>query len=217
MGVNKGTDNFAKSRTKAITDNLTLIKHELEKQRKRRIPYPDLRSLVADISEKTALHRTTLTRKGSKYLPTLLSHLARQPGASALVNDKDATPEVLREKLYDARLENRTLNDRLAAREKRISIQNKETQQPGAGDSSKQAAPNWYLAFADTAMLLNLVIARMNSIDETLRVDVDARQLLDLSAPMSERLVAGPERAKWFVDYYRKLNEQETGSGGGGQ
>lgn len=214
MGVRKGTDNFAKFRASAIDANLRLIGHELDKQRKRRTPYPDLRSLVADLSEKTGLHRTTLTRKGSKYLRTLLSYLAQQPGG-ARVHDSDATPDVLREKLYDARLEIRTLKDRLAIAEKRYEAGLLGPPQQRAREDLQPAAPNWYLAFADTAMVLKLVIERMNSIDEILRVDLDAKQLLDLSASVNERVVAGPDRAKWFAAYYQTLSEQARGQGGG--
>jgi len=216
MGVRKGTDNFAESRATNIAENLARIRHELAKQKKRRIPYPDLTSLVADISEKTGLHRTTLTRKRSRYLGVLLQHLAEQPGAAALVDDKSASAPLLSAKLYDARLEIRTLKNRLEIAEKRATLPPTDEQASSTSrGSNTNAKADWYTAFADTAMVLKLLIDRMNSIDETLRVDVAKKQILDLSAPSHERVVAGPERSRWFVEYYKKLSDQEKGGAGG--
>jgi hypothetical protein len=211
MGVRKGTDNFAKSRKARIDDNNRLITHELEKQAKRRIPYPSLSVLVADISDKTGLHRTTLSREGSPYLRLLLSHLARQPGASALVHDDDASAPLLKEKLYDARLENRTLRNQLETASRRLA------RDAGANEQETPAGPpanDWYLAFADTAMLLKMLIDRFNQDDETVRVDVERKQLLDLSASPRNRVVAGPERVRWFADFYKKIKDQESGGSG---
>ncbi|EIF30152.1 hypothetical protein BCh11DRAFT_05627 [Burkholderia sp. Ch1-1] len=213
MGVPKGTDNFAKSRAKSVAANLELIRRELDKQKKRRIPYPDLRALVADISERTGLHRTTLTRKGSKYLKVLLLHLAEQPGASANVSDNDATPALLKAKLLDARLEVRTLKNRLEVAEHKSRAKVEPNGEASALDTVA-ASPNWYLAFADTATVLKLLIDRMNAIDETVQVDVEGKRIIDLSVPSKDRIVAGPERARWFADYYKKLKEQENGGKG---
>jgi hypothetical protein len=214
MGVHKGTDNFAESRSARIAANLRLIEHVLEKQRKRRIPYPDLSALAADVAERTGLHRTTLTRKGSKYLKSLLTYLAEQPGASTTVRDEDATPELLRAKLYDARLEIRILKNRLALADS--TRQAGPASLSGEPSDTAKAAPSqdWYLAFADTAMALKLLVDRLNQVDETVRIDTAEKQILDLSAPPRDQVVVASSRARWFIDFYKKLSEQERGTGG---
>jgi len=212
MGVPKGTDNFARWRAEGISANVALIRRELDQQKRRRIPYPDLRALVADISEKTGLHRTTLTRRGSQYLQLLLMHLAEQPGASAIVNDQAATPAVLNAKRLDARLELRTLKHRREVAERRTRT-HAETEEASSMPSRTLTGPNWHLAFADTAIVLNLLIDRMNAIDETVQIDVEGGSL-DLSAAARDRIVAGPERARWFVEYYKQRKAQQDGGKG---
>ena len=212
MGVPKGTDNFAESRSVRIEANKRLIAHELEKQAKRRILYPSLPALVGDIANRTGLHRTTLSRNGSPYLRMLLSHLAQQPGASALVDDQDASAALLREKLYDARLENRVLRNQADTAGRRSTLDERKS---GQSSSGGPAPSDWYEAFADTAMLLKLLIDRFNQDDETVRVEVEKKQLLDLSAAPRDRIVAGPERVRWFADFYRKIKDQESGGHGG--
>lgn len=214
MGVPKGTDNFAKSRAEGVAANTELIRRVLDKQRKRRIPYPDLRALAEDVSEWTGLHRTTLTRPGSKYLKLLLLYLAEQPGASARVSDGDATPAMLKAKLLDARLEIRNLKNRLEVAEYASRASGEKNDKPIA--SAKAASgPDWYLAFADTATVLKLLIDRINAIDETVQVDVEGKKIIDLSAPLRDRVVAGPERVRWFADFYKKTTDQESGGGHG--
>ena len=68
---------------------------------------------------------------------------------------------------------------------------------------------DWYLAFNDTAMLLKLLIDRINSYGETIKVDLAAKQITDLSASSKDRVLAGPERTRWFADFYQKIINQE--------
>jgi len=214
MGVPKGMDNFAKSRAHGVAANAELIRRVLDKQKKRRIPYPDLRSLAEDVSERTGLHRTTLTRPGSKYLKMLVLHLAEQPGASANVSDSDATPSTLKAKLIDARLEIRTLKNRLEVAEHKSSASGEKNGKAIASGLATSGT-DWYLAFADTATVLRLLIDRMNIMDETVQVDVEGKRIIDLSAPSRDRVVAGPERVRWFADFYKKIKDQENGGHGG--
>ncbi|WP_454872483.1 hypothetical protein [Paraburkholderia xenovorans] len=208
MGVPSGTDNFAEYRGRRISENKTQILRELATLTKRRIVFADIPALVADVSDATGLHRTTLTRKGSPYLGMLLKHLANQPGAASLVSDKSASTPVLDAKLFDVRLEVKTLKNRLDLAHAHAAKTAKDLSVEPLS-STATSMPDWYLAFADTAMVLKLVVERMNSIDEIVRIDVVGKQILDLSAPTAERVIAGPERVKWFIDYYEKLSAQE--------
>lgn len=214
MGVHKGTDNFAESRSAKIAANLRVIEHVLEKLRKRRVTYPDVQALAADVSERTGLHRTTLTRDGSNYLKPLLTYLAEQPGASMAVRDEDATPALLRAKLVDTRLEIRTLKNRLALAEKAIQDGQTHSGEQSPRIAESKPSQDWYTAYADTAMALKLLIDRLNQIDETVRIDIAGKQIIDLSAPPRDQVVVASSRATWFVDFYKKLSDQERGNGG---
>lgn len=208
MGVNKGTDNFSRFREERLSTKLLLIEFELNKQRKRRIQYPDMTSLVAYISEKTGIHRTTLSRN-SAFKSALLNYLASQPGASNTVRDEDATPELLKAKLFDARLEIRNLKNQVHILSKRIEKLGEDVNADDISINKNKKEPDWYLAFSDTAMLLKLLIDRLNQDGETIQIDLNKNQVNDLSAPSRDRIIAGPERARWFIDYYQKLMAQE--------
>lgn len=210
MGVKKGTDNFGKFRSERAKANLNLIEFELEKQRRRRIEYPDFGALVSHISEKTGIHRTTLTRNAG-YKRVLLNYLASQPGATDKVRDEDASPALLRAKLFDARLEIRNLKNQISIINKRLEkLGNGVLTEVDADNSKVSKETDWYLAFNDTAMLLKLLIERLNSYGETIKVDLDKKQIIDLSAPSRDRILSGPERTRWFADFYRKVWSQEN-------
>lgn len=209
MGVKKGTDNFSKFRKIRSNNKLSLISFQLNKQMRRRIQYLDLGSLVAYISEKTGIHRTTLNRN-SVYKSTLLNYLATQPGASNKVLDEDATLELLKAKLFDARLEIRNQTNQLSIMSKHLAkIQDGANNGLSLVNVKNKNEENWYLAFSDTAMLLKTLIDRLNKDGETIHIDKENKQLIDLSAPSKYRVIASSERAKWFIEYYQKLIAQE--------
>lgn len=208
MGVNKGTDNFLKFRDERLSTKLMLIQLTLDKQRRRRIYYLDMSSLVSYISEKTSIHRTTLMRNDI-YKSALLNFLATQPGASNSVRDDDATPELLKAKLFDARLEIRNLRNQINILSKHIKKNGRDEGAVDGAAKKQRIEPDWYLAFSDTAMSLKLIIDRLNLDGETIQIDVDLKQIVDLSAPRTNRVLAGPERARWFIDYYERLLAQE--------
>ncbi len=209
MGVDKGTDNFAKFRKDRSNIKLELIAYQLNKQRRRKIQYPDFGSLVAHVSEKTGIHRTTLNRN-SVYKSSLLQYLATQPGASSHVRDSDATPELLKAKLYDSRLEIRNQKNQIDILSKRLAKLYEESNNDlGSITVKKQNVQDWYLAFIDTAMLLKLLIDRLNVHGETIQIDTDKKQLIDLSAPSKDRVIASSERVRWFIEFYQKLTAQE--------
>jgi hypothetical protein len=79
----------------------------------------------------------------------------------------------------------------------------------------KKIVADWYLAFNDTAMLLKLLIDRLNVNGETIQIDLDKKQILDLSASSQNRILAGPERTGWFADFYQKIINQEKSMGDG--
>lgn len=84
MGVPKGTDNFKAFRAAQQGTSVELLRAELEKARRRKMPYPDKATLVSDMAERTKIHRTTLIRN-PLYHRMLLEFLAGQSGASTFV------------------------------------------------------------------------------------------------------------------------------------
>lgn len=210
MGVRKGTDNFREHRDAKTQSNLRLIRDELERARKRKLPYPNLSVLVADISDRTQIHRTTLTRN-AQYRKVLLDYLAMQPGAAATVPDKDASPEMLRAKVLELRLELTTLRRRVATLEAQASSATETPAQlPSThGTQGPAEQPDWYLAFSNTAILLRLVLDRLNGEFEVIRVDIDTGEILELSAAPGRQLIASGDRTRAFIEFYRKLLAQE--------
>lgn len=206
MGAPKGTDNFSGYRDAKIKGNLLLIEDALGILKKRKLRFEGVQVLAAEIAERTGIHRTTLCRNPA-YKRLLLNHMATQPGASALVSDDEATPELLKAKLFDARLEVRNLRSRVAALEQKLSApatQSIEMAKPDAGKTS-----NPHVDFSNTVMVLKLVLDRINAEFEVIQVDFDGEEIRDLSAPAGRQVIVTGTRARAFLEAYRTLLEQE--------
>jgi len=206
MGAPKGTDNFLAYREAKVDGNLRLIDDSLSKLKKRKLCFKGLQPLANEVSERAGIHRTTLLRNPA-YKRLLLNYLASQPGASAKVSDDDATPELLKAKLYDARMEATILRSRISSLERALSA---ETSRPGNHEQGlQQVATDWHIEFSNTVMLLKLLLERINGEFEVIQVDFQKTEVLDLTAPMGRQLIVGGPRARAFVQAYRTLLEQE--------
>ena len=202
MGVRKGTDNFAAFRELKSKSSQRLVVDTLERLRKRKLRYPSISTLVADIAEKTGIHRTTLMRN-PEYKRLILTFLASQPGASASVSDDDASPELLRAKLFDTRLEAKNLRSRIAVLELQVQKLTITDAAPLPDEAGAQ------VAFANTVALLKLVLERINKDFEVMKVDFDKGEIRDLAASSGRQLVADGPRARSFIQAYQKLLAQE--------
>lgn len=203
MGARKGTDNFKAFRAAKQESSVELLRVELEKARKRKMPYPDKATLVSDMAGRTKIHRTTLVRN-PVYHRLILEFLAGQAGASTFVADKDAPPQLLQAKLIDAQMEIGALKERLAAQEKAAAKQISA----GAG-SSALSLSDAHTAFADTVWAMRAVIERINADGEVLQVDLDKGVIRDLAAAPGRHVIVSGQRLRPFLDALRRLKEQE--------
>lgn len=202
MGVPKGTDNFKGFRTVRQQTSVELLKTELEKARRRKMLYPDKSTLVADMAERTKIHRTTLVRNPA-YHREILLFLAGQPGASALVAEEDAPPELLRAKLIDAQMEIGALKEKLAAREREGSVKIDGTR--GLDGPASEA----HSAFVDTVWAMRSVLDRVNADGELFQIDLDKCEIRDLASEPSRRVVVSGRRLRPFLDALKVLQDQE--------
>lgn len=204
MGVSKGTDNFKAFRAAKQEAALALLRAELEKARRRKMPYPDKATLVSDMAERTKIHRTTLVRN-PLYHRLLLQYLGGQAGASVHVADKDAPPELLRAKLIDAQMEIGRLKDALASAEhsKASAALNN-----GVGALSVSEAAS-HAAFADTVWALRAVLDRVNCDGVVFEVDLERCEIRDMAAAPGRRVIVDGQRLRPFVDALGRLLEQE--------
>ena len=81
MSVPKGQDNIKAFRATKQRSAQEILHAELNKARKRKMPYPDMATLVSDLAARTKLHRTTLVRN-SVYHQMLLEFFANQASGS---------------------------------------------------------------------------------------------------------------------------------------
>jgi hypothetical protein len=204
VGVPKGTDNFKAFRAAQQGTSVELLRAELEKARRRKMPYPDKATLVSDMAERTKIHRTTLIRN-PLYHRMLLEFLAGQSGASTFVADKDAPPELLRAKLVDAQMELGSLKEQLAAR---VREHAGNVVRPGAGGPALSESEA-HVAYADTVWALRAVIDRVNMDGDVFEVDMDKAEIRDLAAAPGRRVVVSGPRLRPFLDALRRLKEQE--------
>lgn len=204
MSVPKGTDNFKAFRATKQGVSVELLRVELDKARRRKMPYPDKATLVSDMAERTKIHRTTLVRNPI-YHRMLLEFLAGQAGASTFVADKDAPPELLRAKLIDAQMEIGALKEQLAARDRATTA---KSTLPGisAGALSVSEA---HTAYADTVWALRAVLDRVNAEGELFEIDLDKGEIRDKSSAFGREVVVSGQRLRPFLDALRRLEEQE--------
>lgn len=203
MGVPKGTDNFKSFRTTRQATSLELLRAELDRAKRRKMPYPDKATLVSDLAARTKIHRTTLVRN-PLYHRLLLEFLAGQSGGSALVADKDAPPELLRAKLIDAQMEIGALKEQLAMRDRVAGAAAlKVARGPSLSESEAHSA------YADTVWAFRAVLDRINVDGEVFEVDFEKREIRDLASAPGRRVVVSGQRLQPFLDALLRLREQE--------
>lgn len=204
MGVPKGVDNFNAYRAAKQEGALEVLRTELEKARRRKMPYPSKATLVSDMAERTKIHRTTLTRN-PLYHRMLLEFLNGQAGGSTFLLDKDASPEMLRAKLIDAQMEIGRLQMALDT-----SIRNDATaamRTPAALPQQVEAVA--HAAFVDTVWAMRAVLDRLNADGLVFEVDLEKAEILDLAAAPGRQIVAAGPRLRPFIEALRTLTEQE--------
>lgn len=204
MGVPKGTDNFKTFRAEKQRGALELLRSELARARRRKMPYPDKATLVSDMAERTKIHRTTLVRN-PLYHRLILEFLGSQAGGSTIVSDKDAPPELLRAKLIDAQMEIGHLRSQLASANAAARPATLEATSV-AQRLTESAA---HVAFADTVWVLREVIERLNIDGVVFEVDPDRCEIRDLSAAPGRHAVVSGQRVRPFIEAYRRLLQQE--------
>ena len=203
MGVPKGTDNFKSFRAAKQETSVALLRSELERAKRRKMPYPDKATLVSDMSSRTKIHRTTLVRS-PLYHRLLLEFLAGQAGGSTFVADKDASPELLRAKLIDAQMEIRSLKEQLAMRDRAASAAVHKV-----GHSPMLSESDAHSAYADTVWAFRAVLDRINVDGEVYEVDFNKSEIRDMASAPGRQVVVSGQRLQPFLEALKRLREQE--------
>lgn len=204
MGVPKGTDNFKAFRAERQRSALELLRAELARARRRKMPYPNLATIVADMAERSRIHRTTLVRNPT-YHRLLLEFLGSQAGGSTIVADKDASPGLLRAKLIDAQMEIGYLRNKLAS----ATAAARPATVGAKSVAQRLTEPAAHSAFADTVCVLREVIERLNIDGVVFEVDLDRGEIRDLAAAPGRHVVVSGRRVRPFIEAYRTLLQQE--------
>ncbi len=191
MASERGAANIRKYNSEREGKNLALVEHELQLCKKRKLQFKSVGLLAAYLSDRTNIHRTTLTRN-AKYKVLLALHMRSQPGAAAFVDDESDDPYVLKAKLASTQAEVGTLRQEL----KRLGAQLSRSDALSTTTNASGDA----VAFANISVLLSLVLIRA----ETFAVDFKAKTVVDLAARPSDRLVGGADRAAAFVDWLER-------------
>lgn len=186
MGADRGAANLAKFNAERSANVLPLLKDELKLCRKRKLQFKSVGLLASHLNDRTNIHRTTFLRN-PQYKALLLEHLAGQPGAVTSTPDSTADPAILQAKLAASRLEASGLREDLRKLEAQLA---RLTRSPVSADASREGV--------DLANMSMVIVAVLSRLPDLLSVDFSKRELLDLSARPSERVVAGPERMGGF-------------------
>jgi hypothetical protein len=186
MSSERGAANLAKFNEERSANILPLLTHELQLCRKRKLEFKTHGLLAAYLSDQLKVHRTTLIRNG-KYKALILAYIAGQPGAVARAPDTTEDPAILQAKLAAAKLDASTLREQLRGATAKLERTKASLPEASPADSA--------VAFADLAAVVAAILSRF---PDFLRLDFDKRELVDLSARPSERVVAGTDRIGRF-------------------
>ncbi len=187
MSSERGAENIRKFNSEREEKNLALVEHELQLSRKRKLQFKSAGFLAAYLSDRTNIHRTTLTRN-AKYRALIAVYMRSQPGAALVVDEATADPWTLKAKLANTQAEVGMLRQEV----KRLLAQlSKETVVRPLGTGEDWSGVD----FANVCVLLCLVLSRA----ETFAVDVQKKTLVDLASRPSDSLIGGPERVSGFI------------------
>lgn len=188
MSRKQGAGNLAMFNSIRSANTIPMLEHELRLYRKRKLRFETTGLLAAHVSERINVHRTTLMRNRA-YLQLLLAYQAGQPGAVERAPDDTQDPAILQAKLAVARLDISALRHEAKVAAAR-AIRHAEAV-PSSNDGGS-------VTLADLSAVLVSLLSRF---PEFLHLDLRKRELVDLSARPSERVVAGPDRIRGFCSW----------------
>ena len=195
MASERGAANIRKFNGEREQKNLALVEHELQLCRKRKLQFKSAGLLAAYLSDRTDIHRTTLTRN-AKYRALIAVYMRSQPGAVQAVEDKTEDPWILKAKLAATQSEVGLLRQEV----RRLTAQlPHETSVPPLSVGLDKSGVD----FANLCVLLCCVLTRA----ETFAVDVQKKTLTDLAARPSDSLIGGPERVSAFIKWMQQNAE----------
>lgn len=137
----------------------------------------------------------------------VLDHLGHQPGAVGFVRDDDANLATLRAKCFTNQLTikslhlkneglTRTIAKLLGNEPSRSNVGASEEEPPIKDEKSISD-----IKFAETAMTLLLLLERLAKKDLGIVVDLEGKQITDVTETGPGRVIAGPPTTKWFLDW----------------
>jgi len=135
--------------------------------------------------DKTGLHRTTFTRKSSKYRKLVLGFLNTQPGSSGNIDLKSMDIETLRIHAMTQQLELEEYKSELSKLNRKIK---KLSLQKTVSDDTR---------FAETAMALMMVLERLSGV---VSIDFDKQEIHDMTKydDDPDRVIVKGHRAEPF-------------------
>jgi len=190
MGAERGAANLARFNDERSAHLLPLLTHELQLCRKRKLEFKTPGLLAAYLADRLKVHRTTLLRN-VKYKGLLFTHIAGQPGVVSRTPDTTLDPAILQAKLAAARVEASNLGAQLS--QARAQLEQLHREPPASGGRDGDA-----VAFSNLAMVL---VSLLHRFPDYMQLDRQRRELVDLSARPSERLIAGKERIGQFIEW----------------
>jgi hypothetical protein len=204
MGARKGQNNFERLQKAKIKANERLITTVLKFVPKGMV-FTDENALIIYAAKMAGLHRTTIKRT-PEYMKLLLKYFSEQPGGAGLVDDEDANAAQLSVKLIAARVRIRSLEEDVARLEKALGCSHDQIASLGLTQhmlsTDKERKETIYdLAFVNTAMTLLALLECVFKKEIGIVIDKHVRQILDTTEFGDERIIAGPERSKYFFEW----------------
>ena len=203
MGARKGQNNFQKIQSTRVTNGKLLITYTLNSV-KRGLVFRDLNALIVYVADRTKMHRTTIARN-SEYLQLILNHFASQSGAVDLISDTQANAANLRAKLFACRTRATNLEIENQRLKRAFGLACTESDGVTRQSADNRSAPDENLiselSFSNTAMALLALLERLNEKELGVALDLSKKQIIDLAEVGNRRIIAGPQRTRWFFEW----------------
>lgn len=200
MKSRRGAANIDTYNSVRSDKNQQSLKRELARCKKRNIYFKSLSAIAAHIQDITGIHRTTLINRNPVYRDLLEQYLIEQSLKTDDISDEDAPALLLQKRLRQRNLQISNLKARIEELEA-INASRGDPLLPSSSLTSLIEGRHDYESFADTAMVLIAVLSRLN---DSLSIDFEKKEILDLAAKPSERVIAGPKRTKAFIEWLQR-------------
>lgn len=197
MSNERGKKNLLAFNAERERQYLIKIDRALGDCKQAKMQFSSVPKLAGHLDRETGISRTNLTRN-----PVYLKRLEEYQKSYDLRRDSDKSVEKIRlssngleKKCLVLELENSNLTEKIKQLE---ALNARNLKENGATQKQFSDETDYYSAFVNTAIALYFVLKRQSDI---MTLNLDSKCIEELGGRPSERLIVGPKRLNFFIDW----------------